>query len=90
MTGDSFGNAWALSVIVGAVLAGDGVALGFPDVDGDGDGDGDGEGLAVGVGVCFFPGFGVGVGGGTLKRIWHAKSGCVSGHAKPLAASASG
>jgi hypothetical protein len=73
-----------MRVIVGAVLAGDGVALGFSV------GAGDGEGLAVGGGVFFLLGFGVGVGGGTLKRIWHAKSGCVSGHAKPLAASASG
>ncbi|HEX5273724.1 MAG TPA: hypothetical protein VFW34_00415 [Candidatus Rubrimentiphilum sp.] len=88
MIGDSFGNASAVSVMVGAVLAGDGVALGFPDCIGEGDGEG--EGLAVGRGVLFLLGFGVGVGGGTLKRIWHEKSGCVAGHAKPFAASASG
>ncbi len=70
--------------MVGAVLAGDGVALGFSV------GAGVGEGVAVGGGVFFLLGFGVGVGGGTLNRIWHAKSGCVSGHAKPLGASASG
>jgi len=65
MAGDSFGNASAVSVIVGAVLAGEGVALGFPDIVGNGDGDG----LAVGGGVFFLLGFGLGVGGGTLKRI---------------------
>jgi len=90
MIGDSFGKASAASVIVGVVVAGDALALGFAEVAGDGEGEG--EGLAVGGGVLFLPllGFGVGVGGGTLKRIWHAKSGCVSGHAKPFAASASG
>ena len=72
MTGDSFGSASAVNVMVGVVLAGEGVALGFPDCIGDGDGEGDG--LAVGGGVLLLPllGFGVGVGGGTLKRIWHA------------------
>lgn len=54
--------------MVGAVLAGEGVAPGLPDVAGAGEGDG----LAVGGGVFRFDGLGVGVGGGTLKRIWHA------------------
>src|SRR5437763_6095943 len=45
MTGDSLGSAAAVSVMVGAVLAGDGVALGFTD------GAGVGDGVAAGGGV---------------------------------------